>query len=46
MTADSQTPKITVPIQKEIDPFHANAPAFDTNTATAMTSVTTCQMLT
>ena len=46
MTHDSQKPKITVPVQNDIDPFHANGPAGDTNTGTAKTSVTICQMVT
>ena len=41
-----QMPKMTVPSQKAIDPFHANGPAFEMNTGTAMISVTICQTVT
>jgi hypothetical protein len=39
-------PKITVPSQKAIDPFHANGPALEMNTGTAITSVTICHTVT
>ena len=44
MTLINQMPNTTVPIQNEIEPFHANGPALKMNTGVARTSGTIRQI--